>query len=93
MSLLYKDSKDLIFEAQIEPRKDHENINILFSNDGGKFGTHELLDEFNLSPYELLKILQDHEAEKDEEQRKKNTIEFNELIKDGVLGYRNQEET
>ncbi|MGV6830334.1 MAG: hypothetical protein ACWA5P_02070 [bacterium] len=62
MSLLYKNQKDIIYEANIEPRKDHENIKIIFSNDGGKFGTHEVLDEYEISPKKLLEILQYNES-------------------------------
>lgn len=60
MGFLYKEPEDIVFEAYVEPRKDHENIKITFSNDGGKFGTHEILDEYDLTPLQLLEILQEH---------------------------------
>lgn len=65
MSLLYKDEKDLVYEVEIRskhsiPQAYIDKITFIFSNDGGKFGTHEILDEHELTPLELLEILQKH---------------------------------
>ncbi len=59
MSLLYKDKKDIIHsvEAKVDERG---NVNLLFTCDGGKHGTEEILDEYNMSPQSLLKLLQEH---------------------------------
>lgn len=59
---LYKEPKDFIYEVDIIQK--NGTINLLFSNDGGKFGTHEILDEFNLTPLELLEILQEQKLKK-----------------------------
>lgn len=61
MGLLYKDIQELIYEASIKERKDTEDIEIDFYNDGGKFGAHEMLASFKLTPLRLLEILQDRE--------------------------------
>jgi hypothetical protein len=57
MSLLYKKSEELEYSVEIKTL-DSGKINLLFWDDGGKFGTHEILDEFDLTPLELLEILQ-----------------------------------
>jgi len=67
MSILYKHTKDLVFEVSIEKRTNQENIKMLFSNDGGKFGGHEILDGYNLTPKRLLEILQDRNDYSEEE--------------------------
>ena len=54
MSLLYKE--DVTYSVEVI--QDNGNIHLLFTCDGGKFGTDEILDEYNLTPLELLKILQ-----------------------------------
>jgi len=56
MSLLYKDKKDVEYTVEIGLSK--KKINLLFTADCGKFGTEEILDEYNLTVLELLKILQ-----------------------------------
>lgn len=56
MGILYKESEEVVYEVEIT-QKDG-NINLLFSNDGGKFGTDEILDEYDLTPLQLLEILQ-----------------------------------
>lgn len=67
MSLLYKDQKNLIYEATIKQRKDTDNITIEFHSDCGKFGTHESLAGYSLTPKRLLEILHDREDIKDKE--------------------------
>jgi hypothetical protein len=57
MSLLYKEFEELEYSVIIKTL-DSGEINFLFWDNGGKFGTHEILDEFNLTPLELLEILQ-----------------------------------
>lgn len=42
----------------IEVKQENNKINMLFSSDCGKFGTNEILDEYTLTPLQLLKILQ-----------------------------------
>lgn len=58
MSLLYKDNKYLTYKVDI--KQDLGKIHILFTSDCGKFGTDEVLDSFELTPLELLTILQTH---------------------------------
>lgn len=62
MSLLYKENKDLIYSLTIKGvDKEIENkITLTFYNDGGKFGTHEILDEHEISIKELLELLQEN---------------------------------
>ena len=60
-SLLYKNREDVIYSVEI--RQQNGKVNLEFSADCGKFGTDELLDGFELTPLELLTILQKHEDE------------------------------
>lgn len=62
MDLLYKDPNDFIYSANFETTEDGK-IKIQFSCDGGKFGTDELIDEYEFTVKELLTILQKHDAE------------------------------
>lgn len=64
MSLLYKEQKDIIHSVEIKHHKDSDKVHMLFYCDGGKFGTDEILDEYDLTPLELLEILQEHESNK-----------------------------
>ena len=57
MSLLYKDKEDIKISVKI--KQDENNVVMLFYCDGGKFGTHEMLDEIEITPKELLTILQE----------------------------------
>lgn len=61
MSLLYKPESEIKYEAHIT-QKDGQ-ITLLFSCDGGKFGTDEILDEHTFNAKELLEILQRNEQE------------------------------
>lgn len=61
MSLLYKDQKDFIYSVDVKTFPDGK-VKIQFSCDGGKHGTDELLDEYELTVKELLSILQKHDA-------------------------------
>jgi hypothetical protein len=63
MSALYKDREDIIYSVCIKFNTNGK-INLLFSCDGGKFGTDEMLAEYDLSPLELLKIIQESENDK-----------------------------
>lgn len=56
MSLLYKKHEDL--EYTVEITQEDGKVKMLFWDDGGKFGTHEILDEYEVTPLELLEILQ-----------------------------------
>ena len=53
---LYKKQEDVTHSVDIK-QKDGK-INLLFTADCGKFGTDEILDEYDITPYELLIILQ-----------------------------------
>ena len=64
MNLLYKDRKDIIYKVEIKHHKDEGNVHLLFFSDCGKHGTDEILDEYDLTPLQLLKILQKYELEK-----------------------------
>ena len=59
-SMLYKNREDVKYSVDVKTSIDGR-INLLFSCDGGKFGTDEILDEYNLSVKELLEILQNGE--------------------------------
>lgn len=61
MSLIYKDPKDIIYSVDVNTFPDGK-VAIQFSCDGGKHGTDELLDEYELTVKELLSILQKHDA-------------------------------
>ena len=61
MSLLYKDSKDLIYNIDVKTFPDGI-VKLQFSADCGKHGTEELLDEFQFTVKELLSILQKYDA-------------------------------
>lgn len=58
MSLLYKDVKDIKYSVEIE-QKDGK-VKMVFSCNGGKFGTDEMLDEIEIEPKRLLEILQEN---------------------------------
>ena len=60
MSLFYKDSKDLIYSVDVKTYPDGK-VKLQFSCDGGKYGTDELLDEYEFTIKELLLILQKHD--------------------------------
>ena len=59
MSLLYKKQSDVITSVDI--KQENGNINLLFHSDCGKHGTDEILDEYDLTPLQLLIILQELE--------------------------------
>ena len=60
MSLLYKKTEDLVYSAEIKERDDDGRIDIVFYSDCGKYGASEILDDFELTPKELLELLQKH---------------------------------
>lgn len=62
ISLLYKDNPTV--ELTVMKCEALEVLQLHFSSDCGKHGTHETLDRFDLTPKELLDILQKHEDEK-----------------------------
>lgn len=57
MSIIYKDQKDVVYSVEITFNT-NRRINLIFSCDGGKFGTDERLAEYEVTPLELLKIIQ-----------------------------------
>lgn len=61
MSLLYKPQEEITYSVTIVERKEEDNLVLTFYCDGGKFGTHEVLDEYNLTPLRLLEILQERD--------------------------------
>ena len=67
MSLLYKDKKDITTFVEFKEGTKENNVSINFYNDGGKFGTIESLDSFDLTPDRLLQILQERKDLTDEE--------------------------
>jgi hypothetical protein len=56
MSLLYPNSYKV--EVEITHIRGYEKIRLRFYTNSGKFGTKETLDEYHLTPEELLKALQ-----------------------------------
>ena len=65
MSLLYKPESEQTMEVEIT--EINGKLRIDFSSDCGKFGTHEMLDGYVLTPERLLEILQDRDNYTDEE--------------------------
>lgn len=65
MSLIYKDKKDVITSVEIE--NNNGIIKLKFSKDCGKFGTNEIVDNYNLTPERLLEILQSYDDYKEHE--------------------------
>jgi len=61
MSLLYKKESDLKYSVELKTRPDGSVV-LKFSADAGKFGTDEMLDEYEFTVKELLSILQKHDA-------------------------------
>ena len=59
MSLLYKDKKDIKTSVEVKTYADGK-VDLLFTNNGGKFGTDEILDSFNMTTETLLEALQKH---------------------------------
>lgn len=58
MGILYKEKEDVKYFVILQ--HEDEKVKMTFSCDGGKFGTHEELDEITITPKELLDILQLH---------------------------------
>ena len=58
MSLLYKSKEEQTIEVSIKVLED-KRVVLDFYSDCGKFGTHEALTGYVLTPERLLKILQD----------------------------------
>ena len=65
MSLLYNDIKDRKYSVTVT--QDEKAVNMLFTSDCGKHGTEEIIDQFNMTPKQLLDILQKDEDQKIEE--------------------------
>ena len=57
MNLLYKKESDLKYSVEVKTCPD-EKVILQFSADCGKFGTDEMLDEYEFTIRELLSILQ-----------------------------------
>ena len=54
--MLYKDEEDMVYKVDVS--EIDGKVRMIFSCDGGKFGTDEILDMYELTPRELLKALQ-----------------------------------
>ena len=54
--MLYKDEEDIVYKVDVS--EIDGKVMLIFSCDGGKFGTDEILDMYELTPRELLKALQ-----------------------------------
>lgn len=61
MSLLYKKESELTYSLEFKSFPDGK-ILLRFSSDCGKFGTNEILDEYELTAKKLLSILQYYDA-------------------------------
>ncbi|WP_272149114.1 hypothetical protein [Tenacibaculum aiptasiae] len=66
MGLLYKEPKEVKYAVFIETFPNGV-INLHFTSDSGKFGTDEILAEYNLTPKRLLEILNDRDDYKEDE--------------------------
>lgn len=56
MSLLYKTKEEQTISVDI--KQEDDKVILTFYSDGGKFGAHETLDSYELTPERLLQILQ-----------------------------------
>jgi len=54
--MLYKEKEDIVYKVEVS--EIDGKVRLIFSCDGGKFGTDEILDMYELTPRELLKALQ-----------------------------------
>ena len=54
--MLYKDEEDMVYKVDVS--EIDGKVRMIFSCNGGKFGTDEILDMYHLSPKELLRVLQ-----------------------------------
>lgn len=61
MSLLYKKPEEVKYQAIFTTI--NNNINIQFYSDCGKFGTDEMLDEYDVTPQQLLELFQNSDIE------------------------------
>ncbi|WP_431166272.1 hypothetical protein [Tenacibaculum halocynthiae] len=66
MCLLYPKEDNISYSVEI---KTFPNgfVNLFFTSNGGKFGTDEVLAEYNLTPKRLLEILNDRDDYKENE--------------------------
>lgn len=65
-SLLYKPKEEQTISLNVK-QLPYKKIELLFQSDGGKFGTHEMLAEYKLTPKRLLQILQDRDDYSEDE--------------------------
>lgn len=65
MSLLYKPLEEQTTEVEI--KQENGIVSIEFWADCGKFGTHEPIAGWNLTPERLHEVLKNYEDYKDEE--------------------------
>lgn len=68
--MLYKDEEDIVYKVEVSDIDG--KVRLIFSCDGGKFGTDEILDMYELTPRELLKAL-----------RRNDLLEWADAQKDG----------
>jgi len=59
MSLLYKDRKDVKTSVELISSADGL-VDLIFTNNGGKHGTYEILNTFHTTTDTLLEILDKH---------------------------------
>lgn len=58
MSLLYKELSEIITSVDIKQEDGY--VEFLFSCDGGKFGTDEMLAEFKMTPKEIFEAISNY---------------------------------
>lgn len=56
MSILYKDSKDVVYDVQVT-MESKDTVSIMVSADCGKFGTDEILVEETVNVASLMELL------------------------------------
>ena len=66
MSLLYKKKEDQTVSLQVKTFPD-KRVELFFTSDCGKHGTHEILDSYILTPERLLEVLQTFNEYNEEE--------------------------
>lgn len=63
------------FKYDVQIRQHEHTVKMLFSCDCGKFGTDEILDEFEVTPEELLIALQKHRGSSENKEELDKQIE------------------
>lgn len=58
MGLIYKEKDEITYQCDVIKHEGSDHLFLMFTCDGGKFGTSEIVDEYEIDAISLLKILQ-----------------------------------